>query len=67
MKRRKPNKWFKRGTLYRRALDVLRIATEPMTVAEIGAAVLAAHGVLDASKEEAQTIALGIQHSLKNS
>ena len=31
VKRRKPNKWFKRGTLYRRALDVLRTATEPMT------------------------------------
>jgi hypothetical protein len=66
VKRRKPNKWFKRGTLYRRALDVLRVATEPMTTAELGAAVLAAHGVEDATKEEAQTVALGIQHSLKN-
>lgn len=27
VKRRQPNKWFKRGTLYRRALDVLRTAT----------------------------------------
>ena len=60
VKWRKPNRWFKRGTLYRRALDV------PMTAAEIGAAVLAAHGVEDATKEDAQTVALGIQHSLKN-
>jgi len=27
VKRRQPNKWFKRGTLYRRAVDVLRTAT----------------------------------------
>jgi hypothetical protein len=25
-KRRRPNKWFKRGTLYKRAVDVLRTA-----------------------------------------
>ncbi|WP_338827221.1 hypothetical protein [Bradyrhizobium sp. 27S5] len=66
VKRRKPNPWFKRGTLYRRALDVLRTATEPMTAPEIAAAVLAAHGVQGASKEDTQGIALGIQHSLKN-
>jgi len=35
VKRRKPNPWFKRGTLYRRALDVLRTATEPMTALEM--------------------------------
>src|ERR1700716_2519940 len=28
VKRRKPNPWFKRGTVYRRAVDVLRTATE---------------------------------------
>jgi hypothetical protein len=36
VKRREPNKWFKRSTLYRRALDVLRTATEPMTASQIG-------------------------------
>jgi hypothetical protein len=30
VKRRKPNKWFKRGTLYGKAVDALRTATEPM-------------------------------------
>jgi hypothetical protein len=29
VKRRKANGWFKRGTLYRRALDVLRTAEQP--------------------------------------
>jgi hypothetical protein len=42
VKLRQPNEWFKRGTLYRRAVDVLRTATGPMTTAEIGAAILAA-------------------------
>lgn len=66
VKRRQPNKWFKRGTLYRRALDVLRTATEPMTTTELANAVLAAHGVQDASKDDVLNIALGIQHSLAN-
>lgn len=66
VKRRKPNPWFKRGTLYRRALDVLRTATEPMTTTELAKAVLAAHGVQNATSDDVQGIALGIQHSLKN-
>ena len=51
VKRRKGNQWFKRGTLYRRALDVLRTATEPMTAPEIAAAVLRAEGVDDVSAQ----------------
>jgi hypothetical protein len=47
VKRRKPNKWFKRGTLYRLALDVLRTATGPMTATEIGTAILKAEGIAD--------------------
>ena len=39
VKRRQPNKWFKRGTTYRRAVDVLRTATRPMTTPEIGAVI----------------------------
>src|SRR5215213_8546080 len=33
--RRQPNPWFKRGTVYRRAVDVLRTATEPLDGGEI--------------------------------
>jgi hypothetical protein len=65
VKRRKPNKWFKRGTLYRRAMDVLRTATEAMTAMEIGTAVLKFEGI-EASPEDARSVSLGIQHSLKN-
>jgi hypothetical protein len=35
VKRRQPNPWFKRGTVYRRAVDALRTATEPLTAREI--------------------------------
>jgi DNA-binding protein H-NS len=66
VKRRKPNKWFKRGTLYRRALDVLRTTTEAMTASEIAAAILTAEGVESASKEDVQAVAQGIQHGLSN-
>jgi hypothetical protein len=40
VKRRRPNPWFKRGTVYRRAVDVLRTATEPLTAREIAERVL---------------------------
>jgi hypothetical protein len=33
--RRQPNPWFKRGTVYRRAVDVRRTATEPLDGGEI--------------------------------
>ncbi len=42
VKRRKTTPWFKRGTLYRRAVDVLRNAQQAMTATEIANAVLAA-------------------------
>jgi hypothetical protein len=65
VKRRQPNKWFKRGTLYRRAVDVLRTATGQMTAQEITAAILAKEGI-ETAKADAQSIALAVQHSLKN-
>ena len=50
VKRRQPNPWFKRGTVYRRAVDVLRTATEPMTAREIAERVLVAANVANANK-----------------
>jgi len=46
------NPWFKRGTLFRGALDVLRTANAPMTVREVTDAMLAAKGVTDAHKKQ---------------
>src|SRR5437868_15471482 len=36
IRRRKPNPWFKRGTIFRAALDVLRAAQGPLTVRDRG-------------------------------
>ena len=47
--------------------EVRRRALEAMTAAQIAAAILkAAEGVEDASKEDVQAVAQGIQHSLSN-
>jgi hypothetical protein len=66
IKRRTANPWFKRGTLYRKALDVLRTATGPMTGADIARAVLAANNVTDADSKGVQTLAQAIQAGLRN-
>jgi hypothetical protein len=34
VKRRQPNPWFKRGAVYRRAVDAMRTATEQLTARE---------------------------------
>jgi hypothetical protein len=60
VKRRKANGWFKRGTLYRKALDVLRTAEQPMTATDIARKMLEAHNVKNAGKTEAQIVAQGI-------
>jgi hypothetical protein len=40
-RRKKSNPWFKRGTLFRSAVDVLRRAGTPMTAREIADALIA--------------------------
>ena len=64
VKRRKANGWFKRGTLYRKALDVLRTAEQPMTATDIARKMLEAHNVKNAGKTEAQIVAQGILRGL---
>jgi hypothetical protein len=51
VKRRQPNPWFKRGTVYRRAVDVLRVATEPLTAREIAERVPQAANIEKPNKE----------------
>lgn len=60
------NPWFKRGTLFRAAVDVLRRATAPMTAKEIADAVLAAQGVVDATDKQRDDLQAGIRASLEN-
>jgi hypothetical protein len=63
-RRHQGNPWFKRGTLFRRALDVLRKASEPLTCREITERVLAANGITDASPKAVIRLMAAVQASL---
>src|ERR1700716_4053454 len=66
VKRRKPNPWFKRGTVYRRAVDVLRTATEPMTAREIAERVLTAAKIANPNKGARADLTGTVLASLRN-
>ena len=61
IRRRKPNPWFKRGTVLRRVLDVLRAADGSMTAREIVQAMLAAKDVNDAKTEDVRGLVSTVQ------
>ncbi len=65
-RRQRTNPWFRRGTLFREALGVLRTAAEPMTVRAITDAVLAAKGIMDADKRQRLGIEQGIRSALED-
>src|SRR6266436_1515634 len=66
VKRRQPNPWFKRGTVYRRAVHVLRVATEPLTAREIAERVLASANVTKPNKAALRDLTGTILVSLRN-
>jgi hypothetical protein len=66
VKRRQPNPWFKRGTVYRRAVDALRTATDPMMAREIAERVLAAAKVTNPDKAALADLIGTINSSLRN-
>jgi hypothetical protein len=66
VKRRKPNPWFKRGTGYRRAVDVLRTATEPLTAREIAERVLVMANIERPDKAALADLTGSILTSLRN-
>ena len=66
VKRRQPNPWFKRGTVNRRAVDVLRTATEPLTAREIAERLLAAANVANPDKDAVADLAGSVLASLRN-
>jgi hypothetical protein len=66
MKRRyKSNPWFKRGTLFRHAIDVLRVAETPLTAREIAEAMIVAAGATPEPKAIRDLIG-GVNASLQN-
>ena len=64
-RRQRTNPWFKRGTLFREALGILRTATAPMTCREIVDAVLAAKSIT-ADKRQWMGIESGIRAALED-
>src|SRR5258707_11527917 len=66
VKRRRPNPWFKRGTVYRRAVDVLRTATEPLTAGDIAEPGLAAAKVANSNKDALADLVGSVLASLRN-
>ena len=66
VRRRKPNPWFKRGTVFRTAVDVLRRTAGPLTVQEIVAAMLTAKGIENPDREGVRSLWGAVQSSLRN-
>ena len=64
-RRQKTNPWFKRGTLFREALTLLRTAKEPLTVAQITDGVLTAKGIKDATLSQWRGIEAGLRSCLE--
>jgi hypothetical protein len=57
---------FKRGTLFRHALDVLRPAAEPLTTREVVLAILRANGVTEPTAKQVRDLYRGVQSSLRS-
>jgi hypothetical protein len=66
VKRRKPNPWFKQGTVYRRAVDALRTATEPLTARDIAERMLATAKVTNPDKAALADLMGSVLSSLRN-
>lgn len=66
VRRRKPNPWFKRGTVWRSALDVLRAAEGPLTTQAITDRMLVAKGVQKPAPKAAHDLEGAVRAALRN-
>jgi hypothetical protein len=66
IRRRKPNPWFKRGTVFRQALDALRRSGTAMTARQAAEAMLAAKGIQDTPAEQVRVLVNAVQASLQH-
>jgi hypothetical protein len=66
VRRRRPNQWFKRGTVLRHALDALRKADSPLTAREVTLRMLGAQGVTDAKPKAVRDLTGAVSSSLQN-
>jgi hypothetical protein len=66
-RRYKGNAWFRRGTILRHTLDILRKAQAPLTAREIAERMLVARGARDdASPKALRSLTASVQTSLQN-
>jgi hypothetical protein len=65
-RRYKGNPWFKRGTLFRHAVDALRNAKEPMTARQMAEHMLATKGVSGVASKAVTDLAASVLASLQN-
>jgi hypothetical protein len=65
-RRYKGNAWFRCGTMFRMALDVLRKAAAPLTAQEIVAAMLRVKGVAELPHGQLRSLSSAVQSSLRN-
>jgi hypothetical protein len=67
-RRQKGNAWFRRGTIMRHALEVLKRTPAPLTAREIAERMLAEHGVVSeaVNPKAMRSLTAAVQASLKN-
>ena len=65
VRRRKSNPWFKRGTVLRHLLGILREAGTPLTPREITERMVKAHGVTDADPAEVAKLTKSVLAALQ--
>ena len=66
VRRRRQNPWFKRGTVLRHAMDMMRRASTPLTTREITEGMLRARGVTDAKPRAIRDLMCSVLSSLQN-
>jgi hypothetical protein len=59
------NPWFRRGTMFRHALDAMRKAAAPMTVAELTRAVMAERGIKEATTKQRKCLEAALRSCLE--
>jgi hypothetical protein len=66
IRRRKTNPWFKRGTVLRHVLEVLRKAEAPLTPREITDRMIVGHGIANPDPAEVYKLSKSISAALLN-
>jgi hypothetical protein len=65
VRRRKPNLWFKRGTVWRAVLDILRQAEGPLTISEIASQMLLVKRIENPPRSAVENLEGAIRAALK--